>query len=188
MGGLLKEASGSSGNAFVYLRDGLDLTPRTAGWFGDADPFGFQPEPEPHPDIRRRFMGGTTSVASMYHAVEGVRLLLEAGLDAVRRRSLALTDRCIERADAADLPLRSPRAPERRSAMVILEVPEAEALCAHLKAQDIYTDSRKDQYLRMAPFVWNTPAEVDRTFDAIEDALDTGAYRDTALEASGPVT
>jgi kynureninase len=72
--------------------------------------------------------------------------------------------------------------------MVILEVPEAEALCAHLKAQDIYTDSRKDQYLRMAPFVWNTPAEVDQTFDAIEDALDTGAYRDTALEASGPVT
>ena len=100
-GGLLKEGSGSAGNAYLYVRPGLALTPRLAGWFADADPFGFQVSPQPHPEVRRRFLGGTTAVASLYHAVEGVRLLLDTGLEEVRAHSLALTERSIERAEAA---------------------------------------------------------------------------------------
>lgn len=190
VGGLLKEACGSSGNSFVYVRNGLELTPRLTGWFGDANPFGFADKPAAHPDVRRRFMGGTTAVASMYHAVEGVRLLLDAGLDAVRQHSLDLAGHAIERADAADIPLRSPGVPERRAAMVILEVPAAHRLCAWLKRHDIYTDSRQDRYLRMAPFVWNTKAEVDRAFDHITEALSSGSYQtdDVAPKAAGPVT
>ncbi len=191
MGGLLKEACGSSGNAFVYLRDGLDLTPRMTGWFGDDDPFGFQPEPGVHPDVRRRFMGGTTAVASMYHAVEGMRILRKAGIAHVREHSLALTEQCIARADAAGMPLQSPRPAERRGAMVILEVDAADRLCAYLKQRDVYTDSRQQRYLRMAPFVWNTPAEIDRAFDIIAEAIASGAYHDTLPETAteaGPVT
>jgi kynureninase len=124
----------------------------------------------------------------MYHAVEGVRLLLDVGLEAVRDHSLALTDRAIERADALDIPLRSPRAPSERSAMVLLEVPEAERLAAHLKQQHVYTDSRRNEVLRMAPFVWNTREEVDHAFNLIGDALDTGAYRSRSVDAAGPVT
>jgi kynureninase len=189
VGGLLKEASGSAGNAFLYVRDGVDLTPRLTGWFGDAAPFAFNREPEPHPDVRRRFLGGTTSVASMYHAVEGVRILLDLGLEAVRDHSLALTDRAIERADAAGLPLRSPRDEDRRSAMVLVEVPDAARLCEHLKTKNVYTDSRRNEVLRMAPFVWNTRAEVDRAFDAIIEATSDDSYRETGLpETTGPVT
>lgn len=191
MGGLLKEACGSSGNAFVYLREGLDLTPRMTGWFGDEDPFGFQPEPGVHPDVRRRFMGGTTAVASMYHAVEGVRILRTAGVGRVREHSLALTEQCIARADAAGMVLRSPRPAARRGAMVILEVNAADRLCAYLKQRDVYTDSRQQRYLRMAPFVWNTPEEIDRAFDIMADALRSGAYLDTLPESTtkaGPVT
>jgi kynureninase len=188
VGGLLKEACGSSGNAFLYVRDGLELTPRLTGWFGDAAPFAFRPEPEPHPDVRRRFLGGTTAVASMYHAVEGVRLLLEVGLDAVRTHSLSLTGLAIDRADAAGVPLRSPREPEARSAMVLLEVPEAEKMTAYLQKHDVYTDSRRDEVVRMAPFLWNTEAEVHRTFDRIEEALATNEYREETPSSPGPVT
>ena len=188
VGGLLKEASGSSGNAFLYVRDKLDVTPRLTGWFGDAAPFEFHPEPKPHPDVRRRFLGGTTAVAPMYHAVEGVRILLDLGLDAVRDHSLALTDRAIEHADRLGVSLRSPRAPEERSAMVLLDVPEAERLATYLKRHNVYTDSRRNQVVRMAPFVWNTPAEIDRTFELIETALSSGEYRTIQVDASGPVT
>jgi len=188
VGGLLKEGCGSSGNSFLYVRDGLELTPRLTGWFGDAAPFEFRTEPEPHPDVRRRFLGGTTAVAPMYHAVEGARILLELGLDTVRAHSLSLTDVVVERADAAGLPLRSPRAPDRRAAMVLLEVPEAHKLTAYLKAHNIYTDSRRNEVVRMAPFLWNTEAEVHRTFDRIEKGLETGAYRETTVSSAGPVT
>ena len=77
VGGLLKEACGSTGNSYLYVRG--DLRPRLAGWFADADPFGFKPAPQDHPTPRRRFLAGTTAVASMYHAVEGLRVLLSAG-------------------------------------------------------------------------------------------------------------
>ena len=189
VGGLLKEASGSAGNAFLYVRDGLDLTPRLTGWFGDAAPFAFNREPATHPDVRRRFLGGTTAVAAMYHAVEGVRILLDVGLDAVREHSLALTDHAIARADAAGLPLRSPREPDRRSAMVLIEAPEAARLCEALKTESVYTDSRRNAVIRMAPFVWNTRADVDRAFEAIERAVARGDYRTAAMpETAGPVT
>lgn len=189
MGGLLKEASGSSGNTFVYIRPGLKLTPRTSGWFGDAEPFGFQDAPQPHADVRRRFLGGTTAVAPLYHAVEGVRLLLDAGLDAVREHTLALTDYCMQRIDDAGLPLRSPHDPDRRSAMVILRVRAAEALCSYLKQHGIYTDSRQNRFLRLAPFVWNTRDELERAFDVIADAVHTGDYRSRPTrDAPGPVT
>lgn len=190
-GGLLKEACGSSGNAYVYVRPGLDIRPHTTGWFGDAEPFAFNPAPEPHPDVRRRFLSGTSAVASMYHAVEGVRVLLDAGLDAVRAHSLDLTGYCVERAQAASLPLKSPAEAERRGAMVILEVPAADHLCAYLKQHRIYTDSRKGRYLRLAPFVWNTRTDLERAFDVIEQTLQEGSYHDFApalQDTAGPVT
>ena len=188
-GGLLKEACGSAGNAYVYVRDGLGLTPRLSGWFADADPFGFQVEPRPHPEVRRRFLGGTTNVASLYHAVEGVRLLLDAGLDAVREHSLALTARSIERAEAAGLALRSPHAADRRGAMVILEAERADRLCAWLKTRGVFTDSRQARFLRLAPWVWNTPSDVDRAFEAIAEGLASRDYlRYEAPAEAGPVT
>ena len=190
MGGLLKEACGSSGNTSVYLSPDVELTPRVSGWFGDEQPFAFEQTPAPHPDVRRRFLGGTTAVASLYHAVEGVRLLLDAGLADVRANSLEKTGLAIQRADEADLTLRSPREEERRSAMMILEVPSADRLCAYLKSQRIFTDSRQERFLRLAPFVWNTKDEVNRTFDVIAEAVASDAYLkfDAALDQAGPVT
>ncbi|MFN3595701.1 MAG: aminotransferase class V-fold PLP-dependent enzyme [Rubricoccaceae bacterium] len=188
-GGLLKEGSGSSGNAYLYVRPGLDLVPRLSGWFADAEPFGFHGAPRPHPDVRRRFLAGTTAIASLYHAVEGVRILLEAGLEAVRADSLAKTARAIARAEAAGLALRSPREAARRSAMVILEVPHADRLSAYLKTEHVFTDSRQGRFLRLAPFVWNTADDVDRAFDVVAHALRTDAHLREQLPAEGgPVT
>lgn len=186
-GGLLKAGSGAAGNAFLYVRENLELTPRLTGWFGDAAPFDFRPDPTPHPDVRRRFLGGTTAVAPMYHAVEGVRILLELGLDAVRSHSVQLTNVAIERAESANLTVRSPREPQERGAMLVVEAPDAHKLSLYLKERSIYTDSRRNDVLRMAPFVWNAREDVHRTFDQIEDALETGAHQDLSAAPAGPV-
>ncbi len=183
LGGLLKEASGSTGNAFVYVREGLDLQPRLTGWFGHEEPFAFDAEPTPAAALRRRFLGGTTSVSSMYHAVEGVRLLLEAGVENVRVDSLAKTAYCVERARTAGIPVRSPTDDESRSALVILEMPAADQLSAHLKRDGILTDSRLGRYLRMAPFVWNTMDELERVFNVL-----SSAHRHVATAAASNVT
>ena len=194
-GGLLKEACGSAGNAYLYVREGVDLRPRLAGWFADADPFAFAPTPADHPTPRRRFLAGTTSVASHYHAVEGLRVLFSAetdgqtGIAAVRADTLAKGTLAVARADAAGLRLRSPREPERRGAMLVFEVEAADRLCAWLKTRGVFTDSRRGRLLRMAPFVWNPLPDVDAAFDAIDEALASGAHLKVGpVDEGGPVT
>ena len=189
VGGLLKEASGSTGNAYLYV--GADLRPRLAGWFADAAPFAFADAPAWHPVARRRFLAGTTNVASMYHAVEGLRVLLGAGIAAVRADGLAKTARAIGRADGLaglGLRVRSPR-DRRRGTMLVLEVDHADRLSAWLKTRGVYTDSRRGEVLRLAPFVWNPPEDIDRCFDAVEEALRSGAHLAYDAPAEGgPVT
>ena len=73
--------------------------------------------------------------------------------------------------------------------MVILEAPAADKLCSYLKKRHVYTDSRQGRYLRLAPFVWNTPAEIHRAFDLITEALASPDYLNTdEPETVGPVT
>lgn len=196
VGGLLKEACGSAGNAYLYVRDGLDLRPALAGWFADAEPFAFGAAPQDHPTVRRRFLGGTLSVATHYHAVEGLRVLMGArdesgrtGIAAVRADTLAKGARAIERLEGAGLRLVSPRDDARRGAMLVFEADGADRLSAWLKTQDVYTDSRRGRLLRLAPFVWNTPDDVDRAGDAVAHALATGAHLAYDAPAEGgPVT
>ncbi len=212
VGGLLKEACGSAGNAYFYVREGLDLRPALAGWFADAEPFAFGAEPQDHPTVRRRFLGGTISVATHYHSVEGLRVLMNAadtpdgdgaatpegdgtvsagrtGIAAVRADTLAKGARAVERLEAAGLRLVSPRDRARRGAMLVFEADGADRLAAWLKAEHVFTDSRRGRLLRLAPFVWNTAADVDRAADAVAYALATGAHLAYRAPAEGgPVT
>jgi kynureninase len=188
-GGLLKEGCGSSGNAYLYVCPGCELAPALAGWFSDGDPFAFAPAPVDHPVVRRRFLAGTTAVAPLYHAVEGLRLLLDVGLAAVRTDTLEKTAQAIERADGLGLRIRSPREDARRGAVVILEVEGADRLCEWLKTRQVYTDSRQARYLRLAPFVYNTADDIGRAFDTIAEGIEAGAHRDFEAPATaGPVT
>ena len=190
MGGLLKQGSGSSGNGFLYVREGLDLQPASSGWVGDADPFGFNTAPLPHPSVRRRFLGGTPAIASMYHAVEGARLLLDTGLDVVRQHCSQLSDQAIRLAPSQHLTLRSPGDASRRGTMLVFEVEHAKALSTYLKTLHVYTDSRQDRYLRLAPFVWNTEEEIERASAIIKEVLAKQLHlgASSSRHPGGPVT
>ena len=187
-GGLLKEACGSAGNAYLYVRPGLDLRPAASGWFGGGDPFAFGLAPHDHPDVRRRFLGGTTSVASHYHAVEGLRVLLGAGLANVEAHVATLTALALDRADAAGLRAVTPLDPARRGALVVLELARADEMVAYLKTEQVYVDGRRGKVLRLAPFVWNDAADVNRCFDVLAHALRTGAHHGHRETTHGPVT
>ena len=190
-GGLLKEGCGSSGNGFAYVRPGVQIEPAVTGWFGDAAPFAFEEAPALHPEPRMRLMGGTPAIASLYHAVEGVRILTEIGSKQLRADCLEKTRICLDQAQAIGLRIRSPLQEEKRSAMVILEVKNALALSTYLKERNIYTDSRQNRYVRMAPFIWNTAADIYNTFDALASALNNNQYTSVKMsdtDRSGPVT
>ena len=73
----------------------------------------------------------------------------------------------IARADAAGLPVRTPRDRDARGGVVNVGVgPNAEELCHALLARDVCTDFRGDG-LRISPHFFNTEADIDRCFDRL---------------------
>jgi kynureninase len=187
-GGLLKEGSGSSGNAFLYIRDGLELTPKGA-WFGADKPFAFKSEHEPHKDVRRRFLSGTTAIASMYHGVEGVKIMLELGIENVVEDIRAKVQYIVEHLDA-ETEIVSPKKPERMSAMIVLKISEADKLKKFLADEyNVLVDARQNAYLRLAPHIYNSPEQIIKAVSVIIECVRNQDYKNISLEASGgPVT
>jgi len=98
------------------------------GWFGRLDQFDMASDYRPAPGVQR-FLVGTPPVLSLLAVEPGVDLLLEAGVDRVRAKSVAQTEFLIRRWEAELRPLgfvlNSPRDPRQRGSHVSLGHPEA---------------------------------------------------------------
>ncbi len=94
-----------------------------SGWIGRRDPFDFALDYAPAPGIRR-FLTGTPPILSLLAVEPGVNLLLEAGIERLRGRSVRLSAYLLELFDARLAPLgfrlNSPRDPARRGSHVSL--------------------------------------------------------------------
>ncbi len=89
-----KYLNGGPGSpAFAYLAQRHQATVRqpVQGWMGRRDPFLMGPGYEPAPGVRS-LVSGTPPVVAMVPVRAGVQMLAEAGIGAVREKSLALTD------------------------------------------------------------------------------------------------
>lgn len=122
------------------------------GWMGHADPFAMGPTYAPAPGVRR-FMTGTPSALALGAVDEGVAVLAEAGMDAVREKSVALTSYAVELHDAWLAPrgveLASPRDPAQRGSHVTLRHPDARALTDALTARGVVPDFRNPDGIRV---------------------------------------
>ncbi len=122
------------------------------GWMGHADPFAMGPAYAPAPGVRR-FMTGTPSALALAAVDEGVALLAEAGVDAVRAKSVALTSYAVELHDAWLAPrgveLASPREAAQRGSHVTLRHPDARLLTDALTARGVIPDFRNPDGIRI---------------------------------------
>jgi kynureninase len=84
---------GPGAPSFLYVRGDLQesLTSPIWGWFGRRDQFDMAPDYSPAPGILR-FLVGTPPILSLLAVEPGVDLLLEAGMDRVRAKSVAQTE------------------------------------------------------------------------------------------------
>ena len=84
------------------------MAPALTGWQAHRHPFAFEPEMD-YADGAWRWLGGTPVIPALFAATEGPRILREAGIDAVRAKSMRQTARLIELADARGYPVTAPR-------------------------------------------------------------------------------
>lgn len=188
-GGLLKEGCGSSGNGFLYVRPELELTPQ-GGWFGVAEPFAFEQQPNPHQNVVRRFLSGTTPIAPLYHGIEGLKIFLNIGIPRIVADVKAKVKYVVDTLTASGIEVVSPQEETRMSALIVVEVEEADKLRQVLKEEyGILVDARQNRFLRLAPFVYNSAEQIESAVNAIVATIRDGSYKSIKLATEGgPVT
>ncbi|MEI5584126.1 MULTISPECIES: kynureninase [unclassified Agromyces] len=150
-----KYLNGGPGSpAFAYVRDDLHrlLRQPIQGWFGTADLFAMGPEYVPASGIRR-FVSGTSPISAMIAMRETLNMIEDAGMPAIRAKSVALTEFAIDLADEWLAPLGvtlgSPRDPEERGGHVILQHDAMREVTARLWQRDVIPDYRDVGGLRI---------------------------------------
>lgn len=171
-GGVLKWLCGGPGGCFLWVKPdvGATVAPALTGWQAHTHPFAFEPEMH-YAEGAWRWLGGTPVIPALFAATEGPRLLREAGLDAVRAKSIRQTSRLLERADAHGFATTAPRDPARRGGTVAFDVPHAREVAQALLARDVVVDFRPGAGIRVAPHFYTSDDEVDAVVDAIDDIL-----------------
>lgn len=83
---------GPGAPAFLYLDVTLSLQLENPiqGWFGHLNPFNFDKDYTPAPGLER-FQNGTPPILSMQALEVGIDLSLEAGISAIRNKSIQIT-------------------------------------------------------------------------------------------------
>lgn len=116
---------GPGAPAFLYVREDWQnrLQNPLPGWMGQACMFDFEMDYDPAPGLRR-FLTGTPPILSLTAVEPGVDLLLEAGMPALRAKSVAQTTYLIALWQSLLKPLgfrlNSPLAADRRGSHVSL--------------------------------------------------------------------
>jgi len=84
---------GPGAPAFLYVNKAIqnDVTSPIWGWWGQNNPFAFNLDYQPAPGIQR-FLAGTAPMLSTLAMEEALTPLLDVGMDALRAKSILMTD------------------------------------------------------------------------------------------------
>jgi len=130
-----KYLNGGPGSpAFLYVRKELQplLDSPIQGWFGEKNPFSFQLQYTPAPNIRK-YLAGTPPVLSLAATQAGIELIQEAGIVNLREKSHRQGEYLLYLFREILQPLGfgtgSPDDPARRGSHIALQHPEAYRIC-----------------------------------------------------------
>ncbi len=181
---------GPGAPAFLYVRSEHQEWARNpvSGWMGQARPFDFDLEYQPAPGLRR-FLSGTPAILSLAAIEPGLDLLLEAGMERVRAKSVQQTSYLIalwqEILQPLGFELRSPLDDARRGSHVALGHPEAMRISSALKQEmNVLPDFRAPDNLRLsvAP-LYTSYAEIYEAVQRIAAVVEKGLYEAFSTEA-----
>jgi kynureninase len=174
---------GPGAPAFLYVRRDLQeeaLSP-IWGWFGQRSPFDFDLEYEPTEGVGR-FLVGTPPILSLLAMESALDLLLEAGLERIRRKSVRLTSYLIYLVDTVLAPLGfalgSPRDPARRGSHVSIRHPEGYRISrALIEEMGVLPDFREPDNIRLGLVpLYTSFAEVWEAVDRIRRVVEEKRY------------
>ena len=145
---------GPGAPAYLYVRAEHQgrLRQPIWGWLGRRDPFEMAPGYIPGEGISA-MLSGTPPVLALTAVAAGLDLVVQAGIEAIRHKSIGLTEYAIALIDDWLAPLGcsvgSPRAASRRGSHVALVHPEARTLSRRLIDDGVVVDFRTPDVIRL---------------------------------------
>ena len=161
-----------------------------SGWWGHASPFAMAPAFAPVAGIGRALCG-TQPIVSLALVECGLEIFEATDMEAVRAKSLALTDLFIDlverRCAGHPLGLVTPREHARRGSQVSFTHPHGYAVMAALIARGVIGDYREPEIMRFGfTPLYTSFADVWDAVEILKDILDRNDYDVDA--ARGAVT
>jgi kynureninase len=176
--------AGPGAPAFLYVAEERQRALRSPiwGWFGQREQFAMERSYEPETDIRR-FLTGTPTILAVAAVEAGARLTAEAGMAALREKSVAQTELLIELHDAWLEPLGftlgTPRDPARRGSHVAVCHSDAWPICrALIERANVIPDFRGPDAIRLgvAP-LYTRFVDVWDAMDRLRRLVEAGEHR-----------
>jgi selenocysteine lyase/cysteine desulfurase len=169
--GTLKYLLGPPGLAFMYVRKELisSLSPTVTGWFGQTNPFAYDPKVFDLSPTARRFESGSPSVPNVYAALPGFQLLQEIGMENVAGHIKKLAQALLHRAQ--DLGIRAKTPADSAGPLVVLLCKDSSLLMHKLAESNIVASNRHDG-LRISFHVYNTMDDVNAVVEVLKKNID----------------
>jgi kynureninase len=141
---------GPGAPAFLYVaRDHLASADQPiAGWFSAADLFEMADTYRAAEDVRR-MLSGTPNVLGILAVQAGVQMVAEAGVEAIRAKSVRLTDHLIGLLDGVGAEIVTPREADRRGSHVSIRVLDAPGVGSRLTEAGVIPDVRRPDLVRL---------------------------------------
>jgi len=170
---------------------GKCLQPLT-GWYGHADPFNFERDYRPAPDIRQ-MLSGTQPTASLSTAEIGIDIMLRADMDEIREKSMRMTDIFIDlverRCGGHNISLVSPRDAMRRGSQVSFFHEQGYSIIRAMHDHGVGCDYREPGNMRFgfAP-LYIRYVDVWDTVEKLHDILECGVWKESKYGERAAVT
>lgn len=184
---------GPGAPAYLYVAAHLqsELSSPIQGWFSHRDPFAFAGSYQAVAGVER-FLAGTPAILSLAALESAVDLWLEADLEAVRSKSVALGELLIglvESKPELGLTLSSPREAGRRGSQVSFTHPKAYGVIQALIERGVIGDFRPPHHLRfgITP-LYTSFCDVHDAVETLAGVIGAGAHLDPRWEARARVT
>lgn len=165
--GTLKYLLGPPGLAFLYVREELipSLSPTVTGWFGQANPFAYNPQHFELSPTARRFETGSPSVPNVYGAIRGFQLLREIGMEEIANHVGGLAQALLSRTRELGILAKTPA--DTAGPLVVLQCRDSGLLLKALAQSGIVASNRFDG-LRISFHIYNTLDDVERVVDVLK--------------------
>ncbi len=171
IGSSLKYLCGGPGAGWLYgdLKRIAECQPLDVGWFSHENPFEFDIHSFRYAPDAKRFAGGTTSIAPLILARNGIDLIHEIGPSTIEAHNQALLQKLID--GLPEKALASETRPGHRGNHILVKSPDPEKHQQALAAKGIKGDIREGA-LRFSVHLYTSKADIAALLTGLEAIID----------------